>query len=108
MEQFDQSAVGRAQDMRAKVKASTMVQESKARQRNAWGGGSSVSEHYLAGNLDTIERKCPCGVDVSTMGAWHLALLIDDPLPCWVCGGGVWRCANACPPLGGASVVAHL
>ncbi|CAM9126765.1 unnamed protein product, partial [Ectocarpus sp. 12 AP-2014] len=41
MEQFDQSAVGRAQDMKAKVKASTMVQESKARQRNAWGGGST-------------------------------------------------------------------
>lgn len=51
MEQFDQSAVGRAQDMRAKVKASTMVQESKARQRNAWGGGSTVSGHFFFLNI---------------------------------------------------------
>ncbi|CAM9683603.1 unnamed protein product, partial [Hapterophycus canaliculatus] len=41
MEQFDNKAVGRAQDMKAQVKASTFVQESKSRQRNAWGGGSS-------------------------------------------------------------------
>ncbi|CAM9854941.1 unnamed protein product [Pylaiella littoralis] len=41
MEQFDNKAVSNAADSRAQVRASTMVQESKARQRNAWGGGSS-------------------------------------------------------------------
>lgn len=42
MEEFDNKAVANAADNRAQVKASTMVQESKARQRNAWGGGSTV------------------------------------------------------------------
>lgn len=42
MEQFDQKAVSSPADRRAQVKASTFVQESKSRQRNAWGGGSSV------------------------------------------------------------------
>eukprot|EP00752_Nemacystus_decipiens_P002105 g2012.t1 len=41
MEQFDQKAVSRPADRRAQVKASTFVQESKSRQRNAWGGGST-------------------------------------------------------------------
>lgn len=40
------------------------------------------------------------GVDVSTKGAWCLALLVDDPFPCWVHGGGVWRYANTCPSRG--------
>lgn len=40
MEEFDNKSV--AAENRAQVKASTMVQESKARQRNAWGGGSTV------------------------------------------------------------------
>lgn len=43
MEQFDQKSVGRKRDMQAKLKASTMVKESKSRQRNAWGSGNSVS-----------------------------------------------------------------
>lgn len=42
MEQFDQKAVSSPADRRAQVKASTFVQESKSRQRNAWGGGSTV------------------------------------------------------------------
>lgn len=45
MEQFDQKAVSSPTDRRAQVKASTFVQESKSRQRNAWGGGSSVREY---------------------------------------------------------------
>lgn len=44
MEQFDNKAVGRSRDMQAKLKSSTMVQESKSRQRNAWGSGNSVSK----------------------------------------------------------------
>ena len=44
MEQFDQKAVSSPADRRAQVKASTFVQESKSRQRNAWGGGSTVRE----------------------------------------------------------------
>lgn len=43
MESFDQSAVGRKKDMEAQLKKTTMVKESKARQRNAWGAGNSVS-----------------------------------------------------------------
>lgn len=42
MEQFDDKAVASAENRRAQVKASTFVQESKSRQRNAWGGGSTV------------------------------------------------------------------
>eukprot|EP00903_Cladosiphon_okamuranus_P018773 g17270.t1 len=41
MEQFDQKSVSNPTDRRAQVKASTFVQESKSRQRNAWGSGSS-------------------------------------------------------------------
>lgn len=37
MQEFDNKAVGLAADMKAKLKSSTMVTESKTRQRNAWG-----------------------------------------------------------------------
>lgn len=46
MEQFDQKSVGRKRDMQAKLKESTMVKESKSRQRNAWGSGNSVSAKH--------------------------------------------------------------
>eukprot|EP00904_Undaria_pinnatifida_P000745 jgi/Undpi1/10671/HiC_scaffold_29.g13120.m1 len=41
MQDFDNKAVGAVADMKAKLKSSTMVKESKTRQRNAWGSGSS-------------------------------------------------------------------
>lgn len=59
MEQFDNKAVGRAQDMKAQVKASTFVQESKSRQRNAWGGGSSVSDNSSR-PFDDLKRAHMC------------------------------------------------
>lgn len=42
MQEFDNKAVGLAADMKAKLKSSTMVTESKTRQRNAWGSTNSV------------------------------------------------------------------
>lgn len=43
MQDFDNKAVGLSADMRAKLKTSTMVKESKSRQRNAWGTANTVS-----------------------------------------------------------------
>lgn len=50
MQEFDNKAVGIAADMRAKLKSSTMVKESKTRQRNAWGAANTVRTGELGKN----------------------------------------------------------
>lgn len=57
MEQFDTKAVGQAEDMRAKLKSSTFVKESKSRQRNAWGGGNTVSNQPGSKQALTIYKR---------------------------------------------------
>lgn len=42
MEEFDNKAAIRKKDMEAKLKKSTMVKDSKSRQRNAWGSTGTV------------------------------------------------------------------
>lgn len=70
MEQFDNKAVANAADSRAQVKASTMVQESRARQRNAWGGGSSVRKQLEVRILRAFVWICCVG-----KGPWFLCAL---------------------------------
>lgn len=53
MQEFDNKAVGLAADMKAKLKSSTMVTESKTRQRNAWGATNTVRTGDLEKTIKT-------------------------------------------------------
>ncbi|CAM9979234.1 unnamed protein product [Ascophyllum nodosum] len=76
METFDNKAAVRKQDMQAKLKTSTMVKDSKSRQRNAWGSTGTVSKslYTVRGSTKEWRSKSPTSEARAVQALWEEAL----------------------------------